>query len=148
MFKVCITGTTRGLGQALHDHFVNNGHHVIAFNRGSDISDAVGCDLFINNTYGIQIDILNQLYASVGKMIIMGSIVTDFPDVEMPDYTYEKTKLEERVLELNLPNILLLKLSSTAYNDSQVVIDAIEYWLANPLVNVISFRATGGPNRG
>ena len=147
MLKVGITGTTRGLGRALHDHFVNQGHHVIAFNRGSDISDAVGCDLFNNNTYGIQIDILNQLYASVGKMIIMGSIVTDFPDVEMPDYTYEKTKLEERVLELNLSNILLLKLSSTAYNDSQVVIDAIEYWLANPLVNIISFRATGVPNR-
>ena len=147
MLKVGITGTTRGLGRALHDHFVNQGHHVIAFNRGSDISDAVGCDLFINNTYGIQIDILNQLYASVGKMIIMGSIVTDFPDVEMPDYTYEKTKLEERVLELNLSNILLLKLSSTAYNDSQVVINAIEYWLANPFVNIISFRATGAPNR-
>jgi len=91
--------------------------------------------------------ILNQLYASVGKMVVMGSIVTDFPDVEMPDYTEQKTKLEERVLELNLPNILLLKLSSTAYNDSQVVINAIEYWLANPLVNVISFRATGAPNR-
>jgi len=147
MLKVGITGTTRGLGKALHDHFVNKGCWVIAFNRGSDVSDAVGCDLFINNAYGIQIDILNQLYTSVAKMIVMGSIVTDFPDVEMPDYTEQKTKLEERVLELNLPNILLLKLSSTAYNDSQVVINAIEYWLANPLVNVISFRATGAPNR-
>lgn len=147
MLKVGITGTTRGLGQALHDHFVNKGCHVTAFNRESDISAAVGCDLFINNTYGIQMDILNQLYASVGKMVVMGSIVTDFPDVEMPDYTQQKTRLEERVLELNLPNILLLKLSSTAYNDSQVVIDSIEYWLSTPLVNVISFRATGAPNR-
>jgi hypothetical protein len=148
MFKVCITGTTRGLGQALHDHFVNKGCHVIAFNRESDISIAVGCDLFINNAYGIQMDILNQLYANVGKMVVMGSIVTDFPDIEMPDYTAQKTKLEERVLELNNPNVVLLKLSSTAYNDSQIVINAIEYWLANPLVNVISFRAIGGPNRG
>lgn len=148
MLKVGITGTTRGLGKALHDHFVNKGYHVIAFNRSSDISDAVGCDLFVNNAYGIQMDILNQLYASVSKMVIMGSIVTDFPDVEMPDYTQQKTKLEERVLDLNLPNILLLKLSSTAYNDSKGVINAIEYWLDNPLVNVISFRATGGPNRG
>jgi len=147
MLKVGITGTTRGLGKSLHDHFVNKGHHVVAFNRGSDIRDAVGCDLLINNTYGIQMNILNQLYASVGKMVVMGSIVTDFPDVEMPDYTVQKTRLEERVLELNLPNILLLKLSSTAYNDSQVVINAIEYWLSNPLVNVISFRATGEPNR-
>lgn len=148
MFKIGITGTTRGLGQSLHDHFVNKGHHVIACNRDSDINAVVGCDLLINNTYGIQMDILNQLYASVGKMVIMGSIVTDFPDVEMPDYTEQKTKLEERVLELNLPNILLLKLSSTAYNDSQIVVNAIEYWLANPLVNIISFRAIGGPNRG
>jgi len=148
MLKIGITGTTRGLGKTLHDHFVNKGHHVIAFNRGSDISAAVGCDLFINNTYGIQMSILNQLYASVSKMIIMGSIVTDFPDVEMPAYTQHKTELEERVLELNKPNILLLKLSSTSYNDSQVVINAIEYWLLNPLVNVISFRATGEPNRG
>jgi hypothetical protein len=147
MLKVGITGTTRGLGKALYDHFVNQGHHVVAFNRGTDISDAVGCDLLINNTYGIQMDILNQLYASVGKMVVMGSIVTDFPDVEMPDYTVQKTRLEERVLDLNLPNILLLKLSSTAYNDSQIIINAIEYWLANPLVNVISFRATGAPNR-
>ena len=147
MLKVGITGTTRGLGQSLHDHFVNQVCDVIVFNRGSDMSAAVGCDLFINNTHGIQMDILNQLYASVGKMIVMGSIVTDFPDAEMPDYTAQKTKLEERVLELNLPNILLLKLSSTAYNDSQVVINAVDYWLANPLVNVISFRATGEPNR-
>ena len=147
MLKVGITGTTRGLGQELHTHFVNKGHRVIAFNRGSDISAAIGCDLLINNTYGIQMDILNQLYASVGKMVVIGSIVTDFPDVEMPNYTQQKTKLEERVLELNLPNILLLKLSSTAYNDSQVVIAAIEYWLSNPLVNIISFRATGAPNR-
>jgi hypothetical protein len=147
MLKVGITGTTRGLGKALHDHFVNKGCHVTAFNRDSDMSTAVGCDLFINNAYGIQMSILNQLYASVGKMIVMGSIVTDFPDMEIPDYTHEKTKLEERVLELNLPNILLLKLSSTAYNDSQVVINAIEYWLVNPLVNVVSFRATGAPNR-
>jgi hypothetical protein len=146
--KVGITGTTRGLGKALHDHFVNKDCHVVAFNRGSDIVDcAVGCDLFINNTYGIQLGLLNQLHTSVGKMIVMGSIVTDYPDIEMPDYTQQKTKLEERVLELNLPNILLLKLSSTAYNDSQVVINAIEYWLANPLVNVISFKTTGGPNR-
>ena len=147
MLKVGITGTTRGLGQELHTHFVNKGHRVTEFNRDSDMSAAIGCDLLINNTYGIQMDILNQLYASVGKMVVIGSIVTDFPDVEMPNYTQQKTKLEERVLELNLPNILLLKLSSTAYNDSQVVITAIEYWLANPLVNVISFRATGAPNR-
>ena len=140
MVKVGITGTTRGLGKDLHDHFVNKGCHVIAFNRGTDISDAVGCDLLINNTYGIQTDILNQLYASVGKMVVMGSIVTDFPDPDMPDYTQKKTELEERVLELDNANILLLKLSSTAYNNSQVVINAIEYWLANPLVNVISFK--------
>ena len=147
MIKVGITGTTRGIGQALYDHFVSKGYHVTAFNRGSNISQAVGYDLLINNAYGIQMNILNQLYASVGKMVVMGSIVTDFPDIEMPDYTAQKTKLEERVLELNNPNILLLKLSSTAYNDSQVVINAIEYWLSNPLVNVISFRATGAPNR-
>jgi NAD(P)-dependent dehydrogenase (short-subunit alcohol dehydrogenase family) len=148
MLKVCITGTTRGLGKDLHDYFVNKGYHVIAFNRESDISEAAGCDLLINNTYGIQLDILNQLYASVGKMVVMGSIVTDFPDIEMLDYTAQKTKLEERVLELKSPNVLLLKLSSTAYNDSQVVINAIEYWLENPLVNIISFRAIGAPNRG
>lgn len=149
MIKVGITGTTRGLGKALHDHFVNKGCHVIAFNRGSDIvNNAIGCDLFINNTYGIQTDLLNQLYGRVGKMVVMGSIVTDFPDPEMPDYTQKKIELEERVLELKDSNILLLKISSTAYNNSQVIINAIEYWLENPLVNVISFKATEGPNRG
>jgi NAD(P)-dependent dehydrogenase (short-subunit alcohol dehydrogenase family) len=148
MLKVGITGTTRGLGKALHDHFVNKGCWVVAFNRGSDIiNNAVGCDLFINNAYGIQTNLLNQLYANVGKMIVIGSIVTDFPDTEMPEYTRYKSELEDRVLDLNRANILLLKLSSTAYNNSQLVINAIEYWLENPLVNVISFRATDGPNR-
>jgi hypothetical protein len=147
MLKVGITGTTRGLGKALHDYFVNKGCWVIAFNRGSDIREASGCDLFINNAYSIQSTVL-ELYSTVGKMVVMGSIVTDFPDTEMPDYTQYKTELEEQILALKSPNILLLKLSSTAYNDSQVVINAIEYWLENPLVNVISFRATEGPNRG
>lgn len=148
MLKVGITGTTRGLGKALHDHFVNKNCHVLALNRGSDIvNSVVGCDLFINNAYGIQLDLLNQLYASVGKMVVIGSIVTDFPDAEMPEYTTHKSELEKRVLDLNRGNVLLLKVSSTAYNNSQVIINAIEYWLENPLVNVISFRATEGPNR-
>lgn len=60
--NVAITGHTSGIGLALFNYFVQNGHTVIGFSRanGYDIStDAVdslvrqaeSCDLFVNNAY-------------------------------------------------------------------------------------------------
>jgi hypothetical protein len=155
MSKVCITGTTRGLGKSLSDHFKNLGWEVVELNLGDPIVEsAYGCDLFINNAYinGHQVDIFNQLYASVAKMIVMGSIASDYPDPNMPTYSQHKRVLKERVLEVAnssaiKADILLLQLTGESYNDTDLIIRTIEFWLNNPKLISVSF-VPGEPNRG
>jgi hypothetical protein len=151
--KCIITGHTSGLGKHIYNHFNGLGWTVVGFNRTTGLDQVVdqaqGCDLFINNAYadGIQIELLNQLYNRVDKMIVCGSVVTDYPDVALPKYTADKQQLEQRLIELNQPNILLLKLSGQSYNDTELVLRTIDFWLSNPRVSVISFYANGEPNR-
>jgi NADP-dependent 3-hydroxy acid dehydrogenase YdfG len=154
MNKVCITGTTRGIGKTLAEHFKKLKWEVIELNRGDVIIEsALGCDLFINNSYmnGHQIDIFNQLYASVAKMVIMGSIAADYPDPEMPVYSQHKKELKERVLEVTngtgkKSNILLLELTGDSYNDSDLIIRVVDFWLDNPKITSVSF-IPGVPNK-
>ena len=150
--KVCITGTTRGIGKTLAEHFKKLEWEVVELNRGDAIIEsAIGCDLFINNAYinGAQIDIFNQLYASVAKMVVMGSIAADYPDPDMPVYSMHKRVLKERVLEVansSTADILLLELTGESYNNSTLIINTIEFWLANPTINCIGFKP-GEPNK-
>jgi putative NADH-flavin reductase len=151
--KVCITGTTRGIGKSLAEHFKNKGCEVVELNRGDlKVEPGVGCDLYINNAYanGCQIDIFNQLYSSVAKMVVIGSIASDYPDPDMPAYSQHKKELKERVLEIanssiNKADILLLQLTGESYNDSNLIIRTIEFWLANPKITCVSF-VPGKPN--
>lgn len=154
--KCCITGYTRGLGKAINDYLVSQGWTVIGFNSSTRLDRIVelsqNCDLFINNAYGdgIQIELLNQLYNSVGKMIVCGSVVTDFPDPQLPVYTQHKKELEHRFLQvadMADSKMLLLKLSSDAYNNPQLVLRSIEFWLENPQIKVITYVAKEEPNR-
>ena len=154
--KCCITGHTRGLGKAINDYLVVQGWTVIGFNSSTSLDRIVeisnNCDLFINNAYGdgIQIELLNQLYNSVGKMIVCGSVVTDFPDPQLPVYTHHKKELEQRFLEVADTadsQMLLLKLSSDAYNNPQLVLRSIKFWLETPQIKVITYVAKEEPNR-
>ena len=145
MSKVCITGTTRGIGRALAEHFKKSEWEVIELNRGDEIVDsAVGCDLFINNAYlnGDQIDIFNQLYASVAKMVVMGSIAADYPDPDMPVYSQHKRELKQHVMDIantGKYKILLLELTGESYNDPDLIIRTIEFWLGTPKITCVSF---------
>ena len=151
--KVCITGTTRGIGKVLSQHFNQQGWEVVEFNRGDEvIKRSIGCDLFINNSYfdGHQIDIFNELYSSVGKMIVMGSIASDYPDPSMLEYSQHKKELKDRVLEIAnssmiKADILLLQLTGESYNDNELIIRTIDFWLDNPKITCISF-VPGIPN--
>lgn len=153
MSKVCITGTTRGIGKALAEHFKKLEWEVVELNRGDEIiNSSIGCDLFINNSYidGHQIDIFNQLYASVAKMVVMGSIASDYPDPDMLDYSRHKKELKERVLEVanssdTTADILLLQLTGDSYNDTALVIRTIDFWLENSKITGVSF-IPGEPN--
>lgn len=154
--KCCITGHTRGLGKALHDYLVSQGWTVIGFDSKTTVDqivkESVGCDLFINNAYGngIQIDLLNQLYNSVAKMIVSGSVVTDSPDPELPVYSQHKQELETRFLEVAdyaKSQMLLLKLSSNSYNNPKLICSTIDFWLTHSEIKVITYTATEEPNR-
>lgn len=154
MSKVCITGTTRGIGKSIAEHFKQLEWEVVELNRGDIIVESsIGCDLFINNSYinGHQIDIFNQLYASVAKMVVMGSIASDYPDPDMPAYSEHKRVLKERVLEVanssgRKADILLLQLTGESYNDPVLINSTIDFWLANPTINCVAFNP-GQPNK-
>lgn len=146
--KIAITGTTRGLGKSLAEHFKNKGCHVIELNRhDSKIEPAIGCDVYINNTYGngLQIELFNELLTKVKKMIVMGSIASDYPDPNMPVYSQHKKELKERVLEVvksketNRADILLLQLTGASYNDTDLIKRTIDFWIDNPQITLISF---------
>jgi len=152
--KCCITGHARGIGKAFYDHFTAVGWQVVGFDKTVPLSDVIeqstGCDLFINNAYENQLSLFNQLYASVGKMIVCGSVVTDLPDPSMPEYSTQKQDLETRFLEVAdyaPSHLLLLKLSSDVYNNSNVVLKTVDFWLETPQIKVVTFVAKEEPNR-
>lgn len=150
--KCVITGDSRGIGKAFRNFFQEQGWQVIGFNTSTGldrvVETAVGCDLFINNAYanGRQIEFLNQLYASVDKMIVCGSVAAFYPDPRMPVYSQHKKQLAERIQELALPNILMLHLSAKGYNDTETLLKIIGLWIEHPIITEVAFDPTGEPN--
>ncbi len=150
--KCVITGDTRGIGKIFKDHFESKGWTVVGFNRSTGldhvVQEAVGCDLFINNAYadGRQLEFLNQLYASVDKMIVCGSVAAFYPDKKLPVYSHHKKILAERVKEIARSNVLMLHLSAKGYNDSTALLKIIDLWLENPCITEVGFDPTGEPN--
>jgi nucleoside-diphosphate-sugar epimerase len=151
--RCCITGHTKGLGKALYEHFQNKGWEVIGFSRsnGYNISDnfaeiinrALGADLFINNAYadGLQLDLMMLLHDKVKKQIVCGSVASDVPDPTMPEYSKNKRKLEEHFLKLADSNsMLLLKLTSSSYQDVVTVCNTVDFWLNNSSIVSVTFN--------
>jgi NADPH-dependent curcumin reductase CurA len=153
MNKTCvITGDTRGIGKVFKDFFKSKGWKVIGFNSKTGLHNVIdaskGCDLFINNAYadGKQLEFLNQLYNSVGKMIVCGSVAAFYPDPKLPIYSYHKRELAHRVKELGKSNILMLHLSAKGYNDTDTLLKIIDLWLENSHITEITFDHNGEPN--
>lgn len=151
-FKCVITGTSRGLGRSFYEHFKAKGWEVTGLNSQTSFEQIIqisqGCDLFINNSYadGRQIDFLNQLYSSVGKMIICGSVAAYYPDKKLPVYSYNKKILADRVREIASSDILMLNISAKAYNERNTILKVIDLWLDFPLIKEVSFDPSGAPN--
>lgn len=152
MPKVAITGNTRGIGLQFHNHFVARGWEVIGYNRQTGfqnvVKESIGCDLFINNAYadGVQINFLNQLYNSVDKMIVCGSVAAFYSDPKLPVYSYHKKELADRVKDLAKSNILMLHLSARGYNNPSMVLKIVDLWLENSTITEVMFDPNGEPN--
>jgi len=155
MPKAIITGHTRGIGVIFSNHLISKGWEVIGFNTATGLADVVetarGCDLFINNAYanGKQLEFLNELYSSVDKMIVCGSMAAFYKDTCLPEYSDHKNKLATAVTELQNKGakILMLHLSSSGYNNPDALLKIIDLWLEYPHITAVSFDATGEPNQ-
>ena len=146
--KVRITGHTKGLGKSLYNYFKDKFEDVVGFDSSNTVDEIIeqskNCDLFINNTYtadNLQLTLLEKLYKQVDKMVVCGAIVSTYPDMEHKTYTDNKNLLEREFFKLasdknETTDMLLLRLTSSSYQDSDTIINSIEFWLSNP--NVIS----------
>jgi hypothetical protein len=149
--KCFITGHTRGLGKALYQHFQNKGWEVEGFSHtnGYDliadyatIINAVdGADLFINNSYANNIQNDFMLASTAKRQIVCGSVAGDFPDLTMPEYSIHKKELEQNFLSISdrYP-MLLLKLTSSSYKDSETVCRLVDFWLENDSIVSATFN--------
>jgi len=160
MNKTCfITGHTSGLGKALYDYFVDIGWEVQGFSRsnGWDIekdvdkiaSVAKGCDLFINNAYanGAQIPLVKALFGKVQGMVVCGSVASEYPDPDRPEYSQHKKELDDLCETLSKEknvdtDLMLIKLTSSSYKDKKSVINLVDFWLDNPSIITVKFNVT------
>lgn len=154
---LCITGHTQGLGLELATAFSQTGWIIKGFSRSngydirSDIDkivdESLNCDLFINNSYadGYQLPLFRNLINVVPKMVVMGSIVTDYPDEEMPHYNADKTALEKMCSWASnheyKTKVLLLTLTGSSYKNTRLIKQTIDFWLDNPEISQVKFSS-------
>jgi|TARA_B100001027_G_C16247159_1_gene322546 hypothetical protein len=151
--KIRITGYTKGLGANLYEHFKNKGYEVVGFNSKDSVDTIIekskGCDLFINNAYddSLQLQLLHKLLHHTKKMIVCGSVAGDTIDENDIPYSLHKKELQEQFVKIasekfnGNADLLLLKLTGDAYNNTNGIIDTIDFWLNNPDVNCVTFRS-------
>lgn len=153
--NVYITGHTRGLGLELYNFFQNQGYNVTGFSHtnGFDIErdfekilqEIIPGSIFVNNAYasGSQIKFVERLDKIVSKMVVSGSIASEYPDPNLVKYSVDKKLLKETIYKLGLNNsqtkYLHMSLTSSSYQDPQLVLNTLEFWLANPDVIEIGY---------
>lgn len=140
-----ITGSTRGLGKHLAEHF-NCKQFNRPFDLNSDIDEICNSvsegNAVILNAHASQLEYVKRLKDKC-KMVIMGSIAAVNHDSKIPEYSKQKQQLEEFVQQLALYNnhpILYLQLTSSSYKDYATVVRSIEFWLENPSVTFIGYN--------
>lgn len=143
--KFYITGSTRGLGKYLAEHFNSE-----RFDRPLDLNSDVEkiCDSIeegstvILNAHASQIKYVERLKDKC-SLVVMGSIAAVNLDPNMLEYSKEKYDLEKTVQQLALNSkypILYLQLTSSSYKDNKAISTSIQFWLDNPSVTSIGFN--------
>ena len=153
--KVRITGHTSGLGAKIYNYFKSKDYDTQGFTSKNSLEEIIehskNCDIFFNNAYSddnVQLKLLNALHNHVNKMVVCGSVTTEYPDPTYPEYTLNKKLLEERFMELainKLPNVadlLLLKLTSSSYKDHEIILNSVDFWIQNPAVISLTYNVT------
>lgn len=124
MYKIAITGHTRGFGKYMFDKLTAEGHTVLGFSKstGHDITipndrydiihKSKECDIFINCAHHgySQTELLYELFykwKTQNKIIInLGSNARDFTNRDRPyDYSVQKLALNHASKQLGRANI-------------------------------------------
>jgi hypothetical protein len=144
--KFYITGSTRGLGEYLADHF-----NCIRIDRPfydliTDIEEV--CESIedgstvILNAHASQLKYVERLKDKC-KLVVMGSIAAVNHDPDMPEYSEQKYDLEKTVQQLALHSkypMLYIQLTSSGYLDYHTVAKSIQFWLDHPTVTFIGYN--------
>jgi hypothetical protein len=143
--KFYITGSTRGLGEYLAEHFKCK-----SFNKPLEINDDV--DIICNtieegstvilNAHASQLEYIERLKDKC-KLVVMGSIAAVNFDRDMPEYSKQKWELEKTVQQLALHSkypMLYLQLTSSSYKNYKMVANSIEFWINNPDTTFIGYN--------
>ena len=143
--KFYITGSTRGLGEYLAEHFKCK-----SFNKPLEINDDV--DMICNtieegstvilNAHASQLEYIERLKDKC-KLVVMGSIAAVNFDRDMPEYSKQKWELEKTVQQLALHSkypMLYLQLTSSSYKNYKMIANSIQFWLDNPDTTFIGYN--------
>lgn len=164
--KIAITGHTAGIGKALAELYIAQGHEVLGLSRrnGYNIKNIPKvleviepCDVFINNAQvGFsQTELLFQVYkiwhnVENKKIINISTMMTaepisSLPGLEMIEYYVQKTALEEAIKQLRYlhswPKLCLIKPGAIATQPNQISpypYADVNDW-AQKIVNFISY---------
>ena len=118
--KIAITGHTAGIGKALTDQYVNQGHEIVGLSKreGNNIrnipkicNQIEPCDVFVNNAQAgyAQTELLFEMagrWARTGKHIIVISTqmtqdpTSVLPGLDMDQYRIQKVALEKAVQQI------------------------------------------------
>ena len=162
--RCVITGHSRKIGKALAEYFEKNGWEVIGLSNsnGYDVRTrydemveiAKTADVFVNNlcVNDCQLKFLNDLNGKVDKIISCGSIAGDFDHHLNIEYSRVKKDLKilckqmslgymNRTKHLHLNISMAEDAKSTDYGlPYSDIVNAVDFWLANPRVNNIEFE--------
>ena len=118
--KIAITGHTAGIGQALTQEYVLDGHEVVGLSQreGNNIRNTPKicdqidpCDIFINNAQAgyaqteLLFEMANRWQGTHKHIIVISTMITQepvssIPGLDMDHYRLQKVTLEEAVRQI------------------------------------------------
>jgi hypothetical protein len=163
MKNVIVTGHTRGLGQAIYQHFLSKGYAVFGMSRSNgydietdvdkiiSIASEMKCDYFFNNAHcGDMQKIYIKKLASSMMVITSGSMgATEYSIYKNENpYYIQKYNMELTHIEVKRNNPLPMLLLKMGYLENypdrypityKEILAGIDFWINNTRVSILEY---------